>query len=221
MYGAPVNLSLPANRVAVKICGLTNQEDALAAVEAGADMLGFNTWIGTKRHIDLKNNAAWIASLPVIRIALLVNATLPEAAKIAEVPLIDALQLHGDEDEDYCAAAAALGKPIIKAIRAKDAASFRNADCFSTPHILLDAMVPGTYGGTGSRLDTGLVRQFQSQFPRLTLWIAGGLTPENVADATTAIRPAAVDVSSGVEREVGRKDMAKMRAFVAEAQKSA
>lgn len=221
MYGAPVNLSLPANRVAVKICGLTNHEDALAALDAGADMLGFNTWMGTKRHIDLKNNAGWIASLPVIRIALLVNATLPEAAKIAGLPFVDALQLHGDENEEFCAAAASLGKPIIKAIRAKDAASFRNADCFSTPHILLDALVPGSYGGTGSRLDTGLVRQFQSQFPGLTLWLAGGLTPENVAEAAASIQPAVVDVSSGVEREMGRKDLAKMRAFVTEARKSA
>ena len=198
----------------MKICGITNEDDARAAIEAGADILGFNTWPGTKRHIVLRDHAAWIAELPVVKIALLVNATHDETVSTAALPFIDALQLHGDEDAAECARVAALGKPLVKAIRARDAMAFADADHFSTEHILLDAHVPGAFGGTGARVDFALVREFQSQHPKLTLWLAGGLTPENVADAVKAVRPRVVDVSSGVETTPGRKDFAKMRAFV-------
>lgn len=210
-----MSIALPADRVAVKICGITNEDDARAAIEAGADLLGFNTWPGTKRRIVLENHVAWIAELPVVKIALLVNATLAEMAATAALPFIDALQLHGDEDAAVCARAAALGKPLVKAVRARDAADFANADAFSTEHVLLDAHVPGAFGGTGARVDFTLVRAFQAQHPKLTLWLAGGLTPENVADVVRTVRPRVVDVSSGVETAPGRKDFAKMRAFVA------
>ena len=200
----------------MKICGVTNRDDANAAVDAGADLLGFNTWSGTKRFLDLEKNAAWLSNLPaaVVKVALLVNATLAEARGVAALPFIDALQLHGDEDAETCAAVAALGKPIIKAIRARDAASFASARTFSTPHILLDAHVPGAFGGTGARVDVELVSVFQREHPQLTLWLAGGLTAENVAEAVAAVRPSVVDVSSGIEVEPGKKDFAKMRAFV-------
>ncbi len=214
-----MNLSLPDNRIAVKICGLTNREDALAAIDAGADLLGFNTWTGTKRHIDLGKNADWISALPVLRVALLVNEPLGEAARVAALPYVDALQFHGDEDAEYCAAACVFGKPIIKAIRAGESAAFANADRFSTRHILLDALVPGAFGGTGTRVRSSLTAEFQRKFPGLTLWLAGGLTPDNVAEVTRDPRPAVVDVSSGVEREAGRKDFAKMRAFVTNARR--
>lgn len=215
-----MNLSLPAHRVAVKICGLTNRGDALAAVDAGADLLGFNTWQGTKRFIDLEANAEWIAALPVLRVALLVNATAVDVARVAALQFVDALQFHGDESADFCASAAEHGKPIIKAIRAKDVGAFADADGFSTEHILLDASVPGAYGGTGARVDTELVKVFQQRFPGLKLWLAGGLLPENVAAAIEAVAPSVVDVSSGVEKEVGRKDFARMREFVREAGKA-
>lgn len=212
-------MELPAGRIAVKICGLTNCEDALAAIDAGADFLGFNTWVGTKRFIDLDANANWIAGLPdhAIRVALLVNASREETARIAALPFVDALQFHGDEDAAFCQWAAELGKPILKVIRAKNAGAFADAATFSTPHILLDAHVPGEFGGTGARVDLDLVKRFQAEHPTLSLWLAGGLTPENVDAVVRAIRPAAVDVSSGVESAVARKDVAKMRAFVAAA----
>jgi phosphoribosylanthranilate isomerase len=215
-YKWRVNLELPAGRVAVKICGITNRDDALAAMHAGADFLGFNTWNGTRRFINLAENAAWIAALDpsVVRVALLVNASREETARIARMPFVDALQFHGDEDAAFCAWAASLGKPFIKAIRLRDAGAITDAATFSTRHILLDAHVPGEFGGTGARVDTGLVQRFRTEHPSLSLWLAGGLTPENVAAAVTATRPAAVDVSSGVESSPGRKDIAKMRAFV-------
>ena len=210
-------MELPAGRVAVKICGITNRDDALAALDAGADFLGFNTWTGTKRFINLEANADWITVLPraALRVALLVNASRAETERIAALPFVDALQFHGDEDAAFCKWAAALGKPIVKAIRARDAAAFAGAANFSTPHILLDACVPGEFGGTGARVDVELAQRFTTEHPALKLWLAGGLTAENIAAAVRAIRPAAVDVSSGVESAAGRKDAAKMRAFVA------
>ena len=217
-YAAAVKLELPADRIAVKICGITNREDALASIDAGADLLGFNTWTGSRRFVDIVRNGEWISALPrpVVRVALLVNATPEETARVASLPFVDALQFHGDEDAAFCRAAAVLGKPIIKAIRARDRAAIEEAGTFSTPHILLDAHVPGEFGGTGARVDLDLALGFKTAHPALTLWLAGGLTPENVGDAARAVRPAVVDVSSGIEISPGRKDAKKMCSFVSE-----
>lgn len=131
-YAAAVKLELPADLIAVKICGITNRDDALAAVDAGADLLGFNTWPGTKRFVDIALNAGWIAALPrpVIRVALLVNATPEETERIAAFEFVDALQFHGDEDAAFCRRAAEFGKPIIKALRAKIAEPSRTPGIF-------------------------------------------------------------------------------------------
>ena len=221
-YAAAVKLELPTDLIAVKICGITNRDDALAAVDAGADLLGFNTWPGTKRFVDIARNAGWIAALPrpVIRVALLVNATPEETERIAAIEFVDALQFHGDEDAAFCRRAAEFGKPIIKALRAKDRGALAHAGDFSTRHILLDAHVPGEFGGTGARVDLALACEFKRTHPALSLWLAGGLTPENVADAVRTVRPAVVDVSSGVESGPGRKDVERMRALM-QAAKSA
>ena len=221
-YAAAVKLELPADLIAVKICGITNRDYALAAVDAGADLLGFNTWPGTKRFVDIALNAGWIAALPrpVIRVALLVNATPEETERIAAFEFVDALQFHGDEDAAFCRRAAEFGKPIIKALRAKDRGALAHAGDFSTRHILLDAHVPGEFGGTGARVDLALACEFKRTHPALSLWLAGGLTPENVADAVRTVRPAVVDVSSGVESGPGRKDVEKLRSLV-QAAKSA
>lgn len=218
-YGVPVKLELPADSVAVKICGITNRDDALAAIDAGADLLGFNTWPGSKRFLDLERNAGWIAALEssVVRVALLVNATPAEAERVAAFAFVDALQLHGDEDAEYCRRVAAFGKPLIKAIRARERGVFAPAATFSTNHILLDAHVPGEFGGTGARVDLELAVQFKRDHPALKLWLAGGLTAENVAGAVRAVRPAVADVSSGVESVAGRKAPERMRAFVSAA----
>jgi phosphoribosylanthranilate isomerase len=207
-------MNLPKDRVAVKICGVNNREDALAAVDAGADLLGFNTWRGTKRFVDLEANAEWIAAVPVTRVALLINASFEEVKRVAALPFVDALQLHGEEDAVFCERAAACGKPLIKAIRLNSPEALHSADQFSTPHILLDAHVPGAFGGTGANVDLVLARAFREQFPRLTLWLAGGLRPDNVASAIERARPQVVDVSSGVETEPARKDPMKMRRFI-------
>ncbi len=207
-------MTFPADRIAVKICGITRETDALAAISAGADFLGFNTWTGTKRHIDIEKNQAWISALPVRRVALLINAPIDFAARIAALPCIDALQLHGDESPAECARIAALGKPIIKALRSNDPAITEGADSFSTTDVLLDAHVPGAFGGTGARVDLDLARNFRERHPQLRMWLAGGLRPENVASAAAFVRPAVVDVSSGVESAPAVKDAAMMRDFI-------
>jgi len=206
-------------RVRVKICGLTNEADARAAIELGADALGFNLFPGSPRCVDLDREAAWIAALPpfVARVAVLVNVSLAEARRVAEHPAIDLVQFHGDEDEPYCAEFARLGRPFLKALRVRDAGSVQRADRFSTPHMLLDAHADDAYGGTGLRFDPAIAVEAAGRFPALRIVLAGGLRPENVAAAMRAARPYAVDVASGVESAPGRKDREKMAAFVAAA----
>lgn len=196
-------------RVRVKICGITNEADARAAIDAGADALGFNLWLGSKRHIVLDEHACWIAALPpfVTRVAVLVNAPFDQARCVAEHPAIDMVQFHGDESAEYLAEFARLARPFIVAVR-------KPAAPLATRHVLLDAAVPGAYGGTGQTVDFTMARDFIRGNPDVNVILAGGLTPENVTQAVAQTSPYAVDVASGVECAPGRKDAAKMRAFV-------
>ena len=206
-------------RVRVKICGVTNRDDALAAIECGADALGFNLYAGSKRAIVLDQEAEWIAALPtfVTRVAVLVNAPLDEALRVAVHPAIDAVQFHGDEDAGYCARFAAESPcRFIKALRLRDAATIAGAAGFYTPHILLDADAGAAYGGSGTLVDLALAAEFRERQPGLTMILAGGLRPENVAEAIRAVRPFAVDVASGVEvdGDPRRKSRERMAAFL-------
>lgn len=209
-----------ARRVRVKICGITNPRDAEDAVELGADALGFNTWRESKRFLDLQKAAVWIRELPpfVAKIAVMVNPTVAEAEAVFNLPFIDAVQFHGGEDETFCAHFAKLGLPFIKAVAVKDAASLENPGRFRTRRILLDACVPGQFGGTGKPVDLELAEKFASQNPNVQLVLSGGLTPQNVADAVRRLRPFAVDAASGIERVPGKKDCGLMRAFILAAQ---
>jgi phosphoribosylanthranilate isomerase len=202
--------------VRVKICGLTNEEDALDAIAAGADALGFNLFSGSKRCIDLGREAGWIQALPpfVTRVAVLVNAPLDEARQVAEHPAIDLVQFHGDEDEPYCAEFARFGRPFLKALRLRDETSIAAADRFYTPHLLLDADAGAAFGGTGKLIDLRLAAECVRRHPMLKIVLAGGLRATNVADAVRAVRPYAVDVASGVESAPRKKDRLEMAAFV-------
>lgn len=208
--------AVSAGRVRVKICGITNRDDAEEAIACGADALGFNTWPGTKRFIDLAREADWIRDLPpfVSRIALVVNASLADSQRVAGYSFIDAVQFHGDEDPVYCAAFASSGKSFIKALRIRSESDMEGADAFSTRHVLVDAHVAGMFGGTGVRVDLELASALRKRFPKLTMVLAGGLRPDNVAEAVRVVRPFAVDVSSGVEVAPGKKDPVMMREFV-------
>jgi phosphoribosylanthranilate isomerase len=210
-----MNTSFPS-RVRVKICGFTSEEDALRAIELGADALGFNFFPGSKRYLPWEEHLGWIGRLPplVTKVALLVNAPLEEALRIADLPAIDLVQFHGDEDAAYCERFARSGREFIKAIRLAGAADLETAESFSTPNILLDAHVPGAFGGTGSRINLELAGELVRRYPRLRVFLAGGLTPENVEAAKKAVRPYALDVASGVERDPRRKCPELMGAFL-------
>lgn len=202
-------------RVRVKICGITCREDAEQAIALGADALGFNLWPGSRRYVMLEQHRGWIEQLPpfVTRVAVLVNAPLEEAERVARSPAFDAVQLHGDEDAAYCAAFVRIGRPFIKALRVRAAGDVAAADQFGTRRILIDAHVEGAFGGTGKRIDLDFASELVRRQPGLQVILAGGLTAENIEETVRAVRPYAVDVASGVESEDGRKDREKMRAF--------
>lgn len=198
----------------IKFCGVTHLADAEAAIAAGADALGFNGWSGSKRYLDLEE-AGWIATLPpfVTRVAVLVNATLHEALAVSRLPYIDAVQFHGDEDAEYCRRFAHTGGAFIKALRIPATGALEDFAGFGTRCILLDASVPGAYGGTGTVIDLPRAAEVIRGHPDLRFILSGGLTPDNVAAAIRETEPFAVDVASGIESAPGRKDAARMRAF--------
>jgi phosphoribosylanthranilate isomerase len=208
-----------AARVRVKICGLTNRADAEAAIALGADALGFNFFPGSKRFIELEREGEWIAALPpfVTRVAVLVNASLDDARRVAAHPAIQCVQFHGDEDAVYCAQFARTGRPFVKALRLRDESVLATAASFSTPHLLLDADAGAAYGGTGTLIDLDLAARLGTLHPQLRVILAGGLRAENVTGAIRAVAPYAVDVASGVETAIDprRKDPARIAAFIA------
>ena len=208
------------NRVRVKICGIANLQDAEAAIDAGADVLGFNGFRGSKRFLDLQAASAWMADLPpnVTRVAVLVNPTRAEAEAVLALPGIDQLQFHGDETPEFCMHFTR--NSFIKAIAARDREILLAALCYPTRQILLDAYAPGQYGGTGRVIDWGLAASFVEENPTLQVILSGGLTPENVTAAIRAVRPHTVDVASGVESHPCKKDTARMREFIAAVRES-
>lgn len=206
-------------RIRAKICGLTNEDDARAAIAAGADALGFNFWPGSKRFLEPADAIAWIGRLPlgVIRVAVMVNPNFTDALRILETPGIDVLQLHGNESPEFCARLMAAGHRLIKAIRVRDKKSL--VDALQYPielPLLLDAYRAGEPGGTGQTLDWALAASFVHDHPRGRVLLSGGLTPENVTDAVRRVRPFGVDVASGVEipDQPRRKDPSRLRAFL-------
>ena len=197
----------------MKICGVRNETDAIAAIESGADALGFNLYPGSKRYIQWQKEAAWIRELPaeVSRIALVVNSTLEEATQLLEMDLFDGLQLHGEESEEFCQSLVKCRKPILKAVRLKTVELLERVRGYPVFGFLIDSYREGAFGGTGERFDWTLLKGVKFEKP---LIVAGGLTPENVADAVREMRPYAVDVASGVENREGFKDKKKMQDFV-------
>lgn len=197
----------------VKICGVTNADDALAAVEAGAEMLGFNFYRRSPRYVAPAEARRIVERLPegVLSVGVFVNEGGPEeVCRLAEEAGVTAAQLHGAESPEFCAGLR--GLLTIKALRVGEEFSAGGAARFNTDAVLLDAYVPGEWGGTGRTFDWGLARQTRALVPRLIL--AGGLTPENVARAVREVEPFAVDACSGVELSPGRKNAALVRRFI-------
>ncbi|MBW2519982.1 MAG: phosphoribosylanthranilate isomerase [Deltaproteobacteria bacterium] len=194
----------------VKICGLTNAEDAQYAVQCGADALGFVFYQKSPRYIDPESVKRIISELPpfVTTVGLFVNESLDRIAQIVNDCRLDRVQLHGEELPADCDQ---LPFRVIKAIRIGQNFSVQNLTAYSVSAFLLDAYVPGQPGGTGQRCDWGVASKVARKY---TTILAGGLDPENIVQAIQQVAPYGVDVSSGVENEPGKKSQQKISQFI-------
>ena len=204
------------DRVRVKICGITNEADALAAIEAGADALGFNLVRQSKRYIHIAAAAEWIDKLPreACKVAVMVNPSWDEAVRISQLPFIDALQLHGGESPEFCRRLAEAEIQFAKALPVADSKSLLDVPEFSTDTVILDTAAGADFGGSGKVFPWELARRFVETHLNLKVILAGGLNPENVAESVRDIRPSGVDVTTGVEVTPGRKDHRLVKAFI-------
>jgi phosphoribosylanthranilate isomerase len=196
----------------VKICGVTNVADALAAAEAGADMIGLNFYEGSPRHITLPAAVEIHRALPpfVLRVGVFVNPPEDLVMRALGECGLSLLQFHGDENSEFCTQ---FGAMSMKAFRIQNAGSLKALENYHTDAFLLDAHSKSGLGGTGETFNWDLAVEAQ-KFGK-PIFLAGGLTPGNVAEAARKVQPFAVDVSSGVESAPGKKDIAKVRAFIA------
>lgn len=203
----------------VKICGLTCREDAQVCADAGADAIGINLFPGSKRYHPLDRARAWLGEFAggPARVALFVNAGLEDIGTAVDSGLFEAVQLHGDEAPEFCAAVKALGLPLIRALALRTTDDLAQLADHPADAFILDAWAPGVFGGTGQLSDWALAAEAVRRFPSRIILLSGGLTPENVNAAVSGVRPAGVDVASGVESAPGIKDHGKIRAFVAAA----
>lgn len=197
--------------VRVKICGITNAPDALAAAEAGADALGFMFYEKSPRHISIPDAAAVVRQLPpfIMRVGVFVDASEDLVMRAIADCGLNMLQFHGRETPAYCSQ---FGLMSIKAFRIRDAESLRELSHYPTDAWLLDAFVADKLGGTGEKFNWDLA--IEAKKLGKPIFLAGGLTAENVAEAVKKVQPFAVDVSSGVEAQPGKKDHDKVRAFI-------
>ncbi len=198
----------------VKVCGITNADDALMAVEMGASVLGFIFYSGSRRHIE-PQAAAGIASLlpsSVARAGVFVNQEIGFIGDVMESVGLDMAQLHGDETPGFCRKIPGVH---MRAIRVKDAGSLKEIDSYDSNFVLLDTFADRQFGGTGRVFDWGLLEGLELKGKRL--FLSGGLNPGNVAEAVRRVKPYAVDVCSGVEKKPGIKDGAKLKRFMEEA----
>lgn len=196
--------------VKIKICGITERDDALHAVDCGADALGFVFYERSPRFITSQRAQAIIAELPpfVTVVGLFVNEAPPKIRLIADDCGLDVIQYHGDEGPEILRTAP---RRSIRALRVKESDSSVDLAHYPASGLLLDAWVAGAYGGTGVRCNWEIAAEIAK---KRAVILAGGLSPENVADAIRAVRPYGVDVSSGVEAAPGRKDRKKVAAFI-------
>jgi len=199
----------------VKICGMTRRADVQAAVQAGADALGFVFASRSKRALDVALAADLVTLTPafVSRVGLFMDQDFESVARVIDQVPLSLLQFHGSEDADYCRQ---FGLPYIKAVSvASDRAVRAAVEAYSdAAALLLDSHSPGGVGGTGVTFDWAMIPAVS-----MPLVLAGGLTPANVGRAVEQVKPWAVDVSSGVEDSPGIKNEAKMREFIKEAKR--
>lgn len=193
--------------VKVKICGITNVKDALAAIEMGADLLGFNFYPKSKRYVTPEKAREIIAKLPtfVDTAGIFVNAPADQIRKVSKGGLLNWVQLHGDETPEFCDTLRWISPKVIKAIRIRNSEDIQAANKFYTDAVLLDAFHPDEYGGTGQKFDWNLVTNLQ-----VRVFLAGGITPENAVEAIE-VGAYGIDICSGIESSPGIKDHEKMQ----------
>lgn len=216
--GAPEPLS--SRTVVTKICGITNIDDARAALDAGADMLGFNFYRRSPRFVE-PAAAREIIDLvrannrPVKLVGVFVNESIKQVVRIATETKLDGVQLHGDEPAEFCAELknGPLKSFVIKVISSEKTIELSQFEDYAVDAFMVDAYDPKLRGGTGRSADWTMARDAAQKLPRV--FLAGGLSPENVAAAIAAVRPYAVDACSALEVTPGKKDHARMRQFVA------
>ncbi len=197
--------------VKVKICGITNAADAAVAADAAADALGFIFYEKSPRHISVEAASAVSHGLPpaIVKVGVFVNPEEELVLRAIGECGLNLLQFHGEETPDYCIQ---FGLMSMKAFRVRDLASLKELLSYKTDAWLLDAYSATQHGGTGERFNWDLALEARKWGK--PIFLAGGLTPENVAAAVKQVQPYAVDVSSGVESSPGKKDHAKVRAFI-------
>ena len=191
----------------VKICGITNYEDAMAAIDMGADLLGFNFYEKSPRYIEPAQAADIVNQLPgFIDIAgVFVNSPIEIIHEIKQICQLDWVQLHGDEDPEFCKTLHSHDVKTMKAIRVKDQADIEKTDLFYTDAVLLDAFQPDKYGGTGITFDWNIIGNICKR-----VFLAGGINPDNAA-AAIELGVYGIDVCSGIEEQPGKKDYEKMK----------
>ena len=223
---------MPASPFRIKICGITRAPDCIEAINAGADAIGLNFYQESSRFVDdeafeqlqsflfARDSLQFVLNRRIETIGVFVNETTERIAEIAAELRLSGIQLHGDEPPEFLASLPTL--PIVRARRMDDRGVAAIADdlraCQAAGRlpdaVLVDAMTPGRYGGTGETLSWAGLADYRTWLGDAPLILAGGLTPENVADAIRTVRPAGVDVASGVESSPGVKNHAKMHRFI-------
>lgn len=200
-----------AARVKVKVCGIRTFEEAEAALDAGADALGLNFWPLSPRYVTPHVASEIIAKLSPVSstVGVFVNDEGKRIVDIASELHLSAVQLHGDESAEFCSGLGSI--KTIKAIRVGQDFDLNIIKNYPVSMVLLDSSIKGSYGGTGQRFDWRIAIEAKQLAPII---LAGGLNIENVWEAVTHVRPAAIDVCSGVEAEPGRKDFDKLRRFM-------
>lgn len=197
-------------QVKVKICGMTQLKDALFAAEQGADAVGFIFYKKSPRAVTMKRVREIVSKLPplVDTVGVFVNETAERVNKIADYCGLDLVQLHGEESPAFCRK---IHRRVIKACRVKDLTSIKQLEKYPASGLLLDTFSDNLHGGTGKTFDWNLALPAKKIGPVI---LAGGLTPRNIRQAVSQVRPYGVDVCSGVEKTPGIKDFEKVRAFL-------
>lgn len=215
MFPSKTSPTKPSPRTLVKFCGFTLADDAKAAIDLGADALGFNFYPKSKRALRFPSDLGWIAALPASasKIAVVVNAEKNLLSGLLASGVFDFIQFHGDEDAASCSSCPL---PWIKALPAGSPPDLCSQ--WKTDYLLFDAIAdPGEYGGTGKLANWSWVSDFAKNNREKKILLAGGLTPKNVRQAILSIRPFAVDTAGGIESSPGKKDRALMAEFLSQA----